>query len=509
MTSTLLVAASNLTNNVGLAANTTMTSLCNTVLSYPLVSNYANLQPGTTYGNTLSSNSFSVTSLGLPLFVANANTTVASIQTQASKLIPNVATFATLVQLAGTFSAYSYSSYKSLHDYSGATFDTLGIHVNNHSDAVTNSISSIFGGKATNASDIRNNITTLANAIANFGTLYDVSKLNKLGDPVTFVQHLIDSGYDFTPPSDWKAMTGAELKYYLNSIIGPVFTRVMTLSNFKVPAGQQVSSLGDFLELSKVFPAQALALVPGKNFAGLANMFVNLGGRFKSFADIAAMLKSIQVPTLTYLNSYTTPVASIDFANLTAQLGKGTGVYNNPTVTDLIGTAAGVVHIGNLTTVSSTLTTVSATAAGQSLIDCLANLAVACASGNNTYITSNIAIVRNAANIFNADSTVVSSTAGNTAITNIQTQLSCEASNLSKAGISLDAVPTSGVTSVMGLVNSLHDYGVDSSNLNYNALFAGTVQRNVGGDAVLAALAEGQNINNQAQYGVPIGTKIA
>jgi hypothetical protein len=301
-------------------------------------------------------------------------------------------------------------------------------------------------------------------------------------------------------------MSAAELKYYLNGIIGPVFTRVTELSGIK---GYTASSLGELLDLSKVFPADALALVPGRDFAGLANMFVNLGGKFKSFSDIAAMLKSISVPNLTYLSTHTSPVTASDVTNLTSQLGTGTGVFGNPTITDIIGTAAGTVHVGNLTTVSSVLTTVSSLAAGQSLIACLANLAVACASGNSGYITSNITIVRNAANIFNADSTVVSSTTGNTAITNMQTQLTREATNLAKAGISLDSVPVSGVTSVIGLVNSLHNYGVDSSKLNYNALFAGTVQQNNGGDAVLASLIEGQNINTQAQYGVPIGTKIA
>jgi hypothetical protein len=89
----------------------------------------------------------------------------------------------------------------------------------------------------------------------------------------------------------------------------------------------------------------------------------------------------------------------------------------------------------------------------------------------------------------------------------MQTQLALETKNLSAAGITLSSISTSGVTGILGLVNSLHDYGIDTNQLNYNQLFAGIVQTNVGGDAVLAALAEGQNINTQAQYSVPIGTK--
>jgi hypothetical protein len=256
-----------------------------------------------------------------------------------------------------------------------------------------------------------------------------------------------------------------------------------------------------------VFPAAALALVPGNNFAGLANMFINLGGKFKSFASIADMLQSIQVPNISYLNSYTTPVAAVDTANLVAQLGTGTGPVSNPTITDIIGTVAGTVHLGNLSTVSTALSSLTVNANTQTLVTSLANLATACASGNPTYITSNISALRTAANLFNADSSVTALTSANTAITNMQTQLALETKNLSAAGITLSSISTSGVTGILGLVNSLHDYGIDTNQLNYNQLFAGIVQTNVGGDAVLAALAEGQNINTQAQYSVPIGTK--
>jgi len=506
-TSTLLVAASNLTSNVGLAPNTAMLALCNTVTSYALVSNYANLQPGTTYGNILANNSFTVTSLGLPVFVTNANTTVANIRTQASSILPNIATFASILQSAGTFATYSYRTYQSLNEFSNKTFDQLGINVGGHADAVTNGITSIFGGGAKTPAQISVNINILADAIENFGTVYDVSKLNLLGNPATFVQYIIDSGYDFTPPSDWQTMTADELTYYLSGIIGPVFTRVITLSKIQLPLNSTVSSLGDLLDLSKVFPAAALALVPGNNFAGLANMFVNLGGKYKSFADIADMLRSIRVPTLTYLNSYTAPVSTVDTANLVSQLGSGTGSAGNPTVTDIIGTVAGTVHLGNLATVNTALASLTVNANTQTLVTSLANLATACASGNPTYITSNITAVRTAANLFNADSSVTALTSANTAITNMQTQLALETKNLSAAGITLSSVSTAGVTGILGLVNSLHDYGIDTNQLNYNQLFAGIVQPNVGGDAVLAALAEGQNINTQAQYSVPIGTK--
>ena len=56
------------------------------------------------------------------------------------------------------------------------------------------------------------------------------------------------------------------------------------------------------------------------------------------------------------------------------------------------------------------------------------------------------------------------------------------------------------------MVSSLHDYGVDTYNLNYNTLFNSCLQSNVGGDAVRASLIEGQNIAKQRAKSVPVLT---
>jgi hypothetical protein len=60
---------------------------------------------------------------------------------------------------------------------------------------------------------------------------------------------------------------------------------------------------------------------------------------------------------------------------------------------------------------------------------------------------------------------------------------------------------------VLGLVNNLHDYGIDGQSLNYGTLLEGCRQDNAGGDAVHAALVEGRNLANQAKNSVLIGTR--
>lgn len=502
-TPTLIVAASNLTSNVGLSPNAAMIAMGNTITSNSLISAYDNVKPGTANGTTLQGAGYSVTTLGLPLFVTNVSSTIASVTSQANKMLPNVATFATLLTIAGSFTSISYRTSSALEEFKSISFDNLGIDVSNHQTSVTNGIANMLAGDNSTPEKIKQNLTTFADAIKNFGTCYDASNLSKLGDPAAFATHLTNNGYDLSLPSDWTSFSTKEQKAYLDQMVGPVFTRVMALSGIKIPAGNTVSSLGDLLELNLVFPKAALDLVPGKDFSGLSNIFVNLGGKFKSFNDVANLFSGTEVPTLTHLNEYTTPVPSFDYSTLSQKLGTGSGPYgNNPTMTDLVGTAAGIPHLSKLTTINGYLTSIASLPSTVTLIDRLEDLAAACSGGD---IPTAFAAVETAATAFNSDvSSIVSS---DTTIPDMLAHLQLEVNNLAIVGVNLNSVDNGGTPSVLGLVNNLHDYGVDKEQLNYNQLFAGVVQANVGGDAVLASLAEGKNMSLQAQYAVPIGTK--
>jgi hypothetical protein len=507
-TSTLLVAASNLANGVGLAANTATTTLCSTISSNALAAAYANLQPGTTNGNVLATNSLTVTSLGLPLFVSNANSACSSITAQMNTVFPDLTTFASILLTLDSFVLYSDKAYKSMVNFTATSFDNLGINVDSHQSAVTNGITTLFGGGATGAAQIKTNMGILAGALGNLGTLYDVTKLDKLGDPVSFIKYVVDNGYNYTPPVGYETMTTDELMINLSRTTGPVVARIAELSKVTLPEGHSVYSMADFLDLNIVFPPEAVALVPDKNFSGLSNMFVNLGGRFNSFADISTMLTSIEVPALPYLNSYTDPVSTADVDNLKAKIGSGTGESNNPTITDVLGTVAGI-HVDELTAISTALTSIASRSTTTALVTSLTDLATACAGGDPATISSSFATAQTQATAFNSDSAVVALASTNTAITSIEAQLKAENDNITASGLNISAASSSGVAGVLAMANNLHDYGVDRDKLNYNQLFAGLVQQNVGGDAVLASLAEGKNISIQAQFSVPIGTKLA
>jgi hypothetical protein len=517
MTPSLLIAASNLTSNIGLQPNAAMVSAMTAVNSNSLVSNYAILQPGTAYGNTLSARGWTVTNLKLPTYIANANTTISTVSVHYNKMLPSIGSglyditkFASVLAQAGAFASSSLTARSSLESFYSQSFDNLGISVTNHSSAVANGISNIFGSAA--------QIKTLSSAIRRFGTAYDATRLNKLGDPATFIQNLLNHGFGengkngvyviggYMLPMTWKTDDADTLMAYLKNISGTTLDKIISQTNLN-PAST-ISNLSQLLDLSMIFNSTELAVVPGNNFAGLANEFVNLGGKFNSFTEVADMLANIEIPTLTYLDSYTKIISNTDYANLVAKLGTGTGTIGNPTITDLLGSVAGVVHNNSLTTVKGCLTTALANNSGLSVNTNLANVVTQCATGTSSQIDNAFLALWSAANTFVADTTLSSTTLnGNLAIYNMQSQVTKELTNLALAGVSLSDATPSGVTGVLGLVNNLHDYGIDGQSLNYGTLLEGCRQDNAGGDAVHAALVEGRNLANQAKNSVLIGTR--
>lgn len=508
-TPVLMIAASNLTSNIGLQPNTVMTTTMSTVLSNSLVSRYANLQPGTTNGTTLAGRGFSVVNLKLPEFIANANTTITSAQSQYNKMLPSngdgtydIAKFATLVSSAGAFATTSWKMNNELEHFNNIDFADIGIAISDFKSVATNGLSTVFGSQ--------DNIAILSSALRNLGTAYDITQLGKINDPTVFInnlqkQGLLPAGFITTDNED-------NLLNALSQVSGTALQAIISQTKIVLPEPLAVTNLSQLLELPMVFPANAVEIVPDHSMAGLANELLNLGGRYKSFGELADLIASIEVPDIPYLNAYTTLIPDVEYTRLTAKLGTGAGPYTNPLITDLLGTVAGVGVTDNLTTVSSALTTTLTYSSATALNTALLNLATACGTGNVTFINSNIAATWTAANTFTAECNTnptlsATVTSANTAIKSVQTHLALELSNLLLADANLDAASPTGINSTLGLVNSLHDYGVDTYQLGYNTLFNNCLQSNVGGDAVKAALVEGRNINSQAQRSVQITTR--
>jgi len=393
MTPSLMISASKLLGNIGLQPNATMTSAMTTISINGLVNNYSNLQPGTTNGNTLSARGWTVTNLNLPLYIANANTTISNVSAHYNKILPNIGNglyditkFTAILLQAKAFVTASLATQTMLETFYNQTFDDLGISVTNHSSAVANGLSNIFGTDA--------QMATLSNGIRRFGTAYNIKNLNKLGDPATFIQNLINHGFSENGQNGvyliggnvlsatWRTDDASTLLTFLSNIKGDTLNKIIDQTG--LTPNSTITDLSQLLDLSKIFNSAELAVVPGNNFAGLANEFVNLGGEFKSFTEVADLLNNIEVPTLTYLDGLTDIISDSDYANLSASIGTGTGSLGNPTITDVMGSIAGVTHSTALTTISNCLTTALSSTEGTLLNETLANVITQCTAGTKT-----------------------------------------------------------------------------------------------------------------------------
>jgi hypothetical protein len=505
-----MIVASNLTSNIGLQPNAAMVSYAATVSSNTLVSRYANLQPGTAYGTTLSGRGFSVVNLRLPEFIANANTTVANVQAHYNKMLPlngdgtyNVAKFAGLLSSVSSFAYTSWSMNNLLESMYKMTFSDLGIGVTDFASSLNNGLTA-------------DEIDLLGKGLRNFGTAFDIKNYGRLYDPFIFVTNLIAQGL---LSKDWYSIyvstrstdTESDLMKALALVTGSDLDNIIAKTGIQLPYPSLVTNLAHLLELSRIFPADSLLVVPAGTMTGLSVLLTNIGGTYSSFVEFADMIDSLSAPDIPYLNAYTQVIPDAEYNRLTVKLGSGNGADTNPLVTDMLGSVAGVVHANALANISSALTSTLTYTEAQTLSTKLADLYTACGTGNVTFIDSNIALTWTAANAFttlcNTNSTLSSVvTQANLAVQAMTSQVVLELNNLLLADANIDATAPTGVNGVLGMVSSLHDYGVDTYNLNYTTLFNSCLQSNVGGDAVRASLIEGQNIAKQRAKSVPVLT---
>lgn len=516
-----IIAASNLVGNIGLAPNAQMVSLSTTVSTNELVARYANLQPGTTNGTTLAARSFSVVSLGLPLYIANANITISNVASHYGNIMPaatastyNIPKFASVLSSAGGFLQNSRNLSAAIESLKDASFSDLGLFISDYTDISTNGISNIFANGETSSVAIKQNITTIANAIAGFGTAFDIKNYGFMHRPAVFISQLLKQGFyyqkdadllGYTLPANWQQADDEALYNFLSFIDQQSINKV--LSQTKIVTYKTVTDLGQLLDLEYVFPTAAIPLVQDRNLSGLANMLLNIGGSFSSFNELSSMLLNIEIPDLGAIDSNSELVPAADYSNVRSKLGYSVS-GGSPTIVDVVGSIAGVTHIDSLTTINNSLTTTITYTEAQSLSTAMYNLANYCASGNVTLIDSGITQLWTAANTFKskvASDEALSnvSISGNTAVTSMLSQVGTELTNLSLAGITLSTASGS-VGDVLSMTNSLDRFGIDRDNLGYSTLFRGMVQNNAGGQAILGCLVDSKNENTQRAYSVPV-----
>jgi len=270
------------------------------------------------------------------------------------------------------------------------------------------------------------------------------------------------------------------------------------------------TTAADLLDPNYVMPPGAVAMLglrPGSHgLLDLGNSLTNLGVQGDN-AKIGAYVESLKVKATAFLDQVKELVPQSVKDTLGPMTGTRSGLFGNPTMSEMIGTAAGATHKDSFDKINTTLSSILNSPVGQQLYKTAQALVTAIFT---TGVTTQYTDFQTAVTNFNSTAASNSDlktavTTAQTALTDSQSHLAKEVSNLSLAGINLASLPAapSGVGSIMNMAHKLHDYGVDKQQIGHNELFSGLATNDLTGDAIIASLQEGKNLAKSYALGLP------
>lgn len=510
ISSTMMIAADGFLKNQGLGVSTSLISALTSYDTGALTVAYGNIKSD---GNLLANISVTLPSWLTGELPSPTGNLSANIRAQASSIAPDTKRFLAALQLASGFVSTSITWGSTATDAATKSFSDFGIGVKSASDLADGGLGNIF--KSPNGA--APNFAQLGNTIAGFGTAYDPTDLSTMFTPVGFITglqkqglgnvggletKLVSAGAD---PDELTSIDPAVLTQVLSTVTGADATRVVDQTKISVPTGSTISSLSDFLDAKKVmFVDQAMKL-PGGTLQGLGNALTNMGGNFKTCNELGQYLANVKIAQFTNLNTLSSPIPASITNSLKSGLGTGSSAAGTPTVLDLLGTAAGYIHTSAYQTLAASQQRLLQTSVGQTLL--AEAQAVVLDPENPTAILD----FENAQNAVtnSTDPVIVKIIADSVAaLAACESHIKREIGNRAIAEITVPATAVPGATQLLGIANKLHDFGVDSQGMGYNTLLSNMATNTAAGDAVRAALLEGQNIAASSAAGIVNTTKL-
>lgn len=413
-----------------------------------------------------------------------------------------------IMSAAEGFCVNSFNMLGTFRAMQDTSYDDFGVTIRNYNDIMTGGVTSQFGD---NIDDIDSQgFRSLMEQMSKFGSMYDVTQLSRLDDPRVLVQNLLNQG--FYQISDALAEKGIEttdifevspqlMQEVLKSISGPDLVNIVSVTKFN--SYRPIFSLADVLNAERVFDPLALSMAGG-SFKELARKLSNIGGIFDSFEDLSNTYRAIQsvnIPNLTSLLTLSNQGPNNIFDDDFPELGIGSGIYGNPTIYDVIGSLSGSDYVKNINQLIDTHQNISSSIEISNLLSAIED-AVANPSNSSSALA-----------IDNARTQLENSNLGNTILDSqlifqkIFDNLFNERYNSYIAGISI--VDSSGtVQGLTAFVLDLHRVHQDPMGLRYREFIESLATQDTYGEAILATIAEGNNISVLNDRGIPSYTGI-
>ena len=397
------------------------------------------------------------------------------------------------------------------------SFDEFGLTVRNYQDALSGGVSSQYRTvlgvidpqiELPTGETIVSGYAALANQIGNFGTMYDIRNLSRLSDPRTLCQNLLTQGFYFISQALVDAgVTVSNLanedvrlvNQALSTIKGADLKNIISVTKFK--PYKQIENLLEVLDIQKVL-SPAAATAAGGSFSDLSRKLTNIGGSFSSFADVKLMYSSIQTANVSALSSLTSSENYQLFVGASDTLGKGSGIFGNPIVSDIIGSAGGIGYIDNINQLTDILSDILATDPGKALKDAILS---SITTPNNSTVAQNITSA--IAGLYSSSSVNDLVSQGNTKFNTLFETLLNERKNVEAARLDLTSASDS-LYSITSFVSDLHNLHQDQENIKYADMIKSITTDDVFGQAIFAAIVEGNNIAQLNSRGIPSYTRL-
>lgn len=416
----------------------------------------------------------------------------------------SVSSFTSLYSAASGYAAQTFTFTGCLAQIQGMKFDDLGFQFSNYTDVISGGITSQFSSKG---------LPALAEQLTSLGTMFDTTDLARINDPITLAKNLIDQGLgsvgglkdklneslinlDNSYPSDTDRNI---VRSILAEISGSNLEEIFTVTEFDSINKEKITTLADVLDIKNLFNEQALsALGDNPTIDDLANKMTNIGGSFPGTASIGKFFSSLDLKSFPTLASLGTLLPAGLTDGLSNILGKGKGIFGNPTVSDMTSSASGLEYtdyIKSINEIQDELVAVdSDVQALKEYLDTEENIDL-------NLLSALIDAVNTKPNL----QPVIDK--GEEYMRNIADKLSIEKSNLTAAGIT----PGTTASNNSGLMNfsaNLHGLGVDPMNLGLGSQLSALAQAGLEGESIAASIVEGKNLGKLAVFGIDPGTKM-
>ena len=529
-----LIVLSGLSQNRGLAANIVMTGVINNLQSTGILSGklrriatHPQVDAGVVTALRTRIPGISCT---VPVGYTSLSSTVSNVdvtenirQRSIALLSRGAGAFLNLLGVVSSVSRSSREVLGSLYALDNEGFAIAGPDVKTHVDLLTGGITSKFGPMAvgsqdylrasglytggstitTSSADVKNSINAVATGIENLGTLYDFHDLENFGTPYGLLSSLIKQGLikseffqqfseENISTSNLANTNETILTSILSRITGQSLQKIVTSTNLILPGSTSILlNAAELLEAGKILPVSTVNAIPNGTLKSLAAQLISLNLKYDSSTDIANAFRNITVPDNPNLSNLNVPVPADDVTQLQASVPRGNGDFNSATLNDIIGTAAGHVHVRALSAIQLAVSSISSSAQAQALSASADDL-FAKLEADSVVSADNTAFIDAIDNLISVTAFETILASADAAAADITDQLELEISNCATAGVDIySSVPGQG--SVFQLMSGLPQFGTDNETTGIATMLLNMITDDKYGQALRAVLQQGQN----------------